>query len=631
MPIIFGTTASGGDKYFTPQPPTIGTATDVGTSRAYNNGAATVTFTPSTSGGTATSFTATSTPGSFTGSASSSPVTVAGLQSATSYTFAVTATDAQGTSSASSASNSITATTVPQAPTIGSAFGGTAGVVSVTFTANATGGSAITGYTVTSSSGVTATGSSSPITVNETVGGSYTYTVVATNANGNSTASSASNSVTSTFPSALIIGANDSFISSIYTTSNGNTLYLAGAGDGLGGVGFASIGSSGTFNGGTYSNTVTKGGNNVPDRAIGTDSSGNVYYLGNQYTIAPSTGETYLIARNSSGTLLWQNKIVNAQYGTGKELNVFSATVDSSGNTYLVGSRTTDTYGTYNSYIMKVNSSGSQVFSYNTPRGWGDIKVAPSGNIYVTDGNWIAKYNSSYTLQWLKGTAVSFNSTGTYNSFVIDSNEDLYFATHSTSSTYAGVFKINSSDGSGAWATKFTYTGGHTGKNFYYFSTAKIAIDPNNNVYYAGMSTDMSIGGAIVKLNSSGAVAWTRNLRYYVNNGGLYHYGVSADSSYFYSLYQTNAGTPTYVNGTSVFKLPVDGSKTGTYDPFTGGFNHIYESGVISTASTTIGTSNNTFGTPISAAAPYVSTSSLTFASTSTTIFGSVTPRIVTI
>ena len=166
MPIIFGTTASGGDNFFTPQPPTIGTATNVGTSRAYNNGAATVTFTPSTSGGKATSFTATSTPGSLTGSASASPITVAGLQSATSYTFAVTAADAQGTSSASSASNSVTATTVPQAPTIGTASGGSSGVVSVPFTANATGGSAITGYTVTSSPGsITGTGSSSPSTV----------------------------------------------------------------------------------------------------------------------------------------------------------------------------------------------------------------------------------------------------------------------------------------------------------------------------------------------------------------------------------------------------------------------------------------------------------------------------------
>jgi hypothetical protein len=68
----------------------------------------------------------------------------------------------------------------------------------VTFTANATGGSAITGYTVTSSPGnISASGASSPIVVTGlTNGTAYTFTVVATNANGSSAVSSASNSIT---------------------------------------------------------------------------------------------------------------------------------------------------------------------------------------------------------------------------------------------------------------------------------------------------------------------------------------------------------------------------------------------------------------------------------------------------
>jgi hypothetical protein len=68
----------------------------------------------------------------------------------------------------------------------------------VSFTAPASnGGSAITGYTVTSTPGsFTATGASSPLTVTGlTNGTSYTFTVVATNATGNSVASSASTAV----------------------------------------------------------------------------------------------------------------------------------------------------------------------------------------------------------------------------------------------------------------------------------------------------------------------------------------------------------------------------------------------------------------------------------------------------
>lgn len=199
--IILGVTSSS-DKN-APTAPTMGTAVNVGTSRAYNNGAATVPFTPTYSGGLPVTYTITSSPGSFTASGASSPLTVTGLQSATAYTFTGTATNSLGTSAPSAASNSITATTVPQAPTIGTATdGGTGTSVSVAFTPGATGGSAVTTYTATSSpGGLTGTAASSPITVTGlTTGTAYTFTVTATNANGTSTASSASNSVTPAVP-----------------------------------------------------------------------------------------------------------------------------------------------------------------------------------------------------------------------------------------------------------------------------------------------------------------------------------------------------------------------------------------------------------------------------------------------
>ena len=57
-----------------PDAPTI-TAANVGTSRAYNNGAATVTLTGAATGGTPATYNVISTPGSYTASGSS-PVTV---------------------------------------------------------------------------------------------------------------------------------------------------------------------------------------------------------------------------------------------------------------------------------------------------------------------------------------------------------------------------------------------------------------------------------------------------------------------------------------------------------------------------------------------------------------------------
>ena len=193
-----------------PDAPTV-SAADVGTSRAYNNGAGTVTFSSPT-GGLPTSYSITTTPTTTTTPATSSPVTLTGLTSATSYTASITATNSAGTSTTRT-SSSFTATSVPQQLTIGTpsvptaqTYSGSANV-SVPFTTNATGGSAITSYTVTSSSANTATGASSPILVSDTVGTAQTYTVTATNANGTSIASNASAATTpSSVPQAPTIG-----------------------------------------------------------------------------------------------------------------------------------------------------------------------------------------------------------------------------------------------------------------------------------------------------------------------------------------------------------------------------------------------------------------------------------------
>lgn len=96
-----------------PGAPTIGTATISGV-------VASVPFTaPASNGGaTITTYTATSNPGSITGTlsqAGSGTVTVSGLTGGTSYTFTVTATNSAGTGPASAASNSVTAVVVGQA------------------------------------------------------------------------------------------------------------------------------------------------------------------------------------------------------------------------------------------------------------------------------------------------------------------------------------------------------------------------------------------------------------------------------------------------------------------------------------------------------------------------------------
>ena len=112
---------------------------------------------------------------------------------------------------------------MPQAPTISSVTGGNA-QAEIAITANNTGGSSITGYTVTSSPGSITASGSSPVTVTGlTNGTAYTFTAVATNANGNSLASSASSSVT---PSAWEpIGAYDSIATATPNGSSGTVTF----------------------------------------------------------------------------------------------------------------------------------------------------------------------------------------------------------------------------------------------------------------------------------------------------------------------------------------------------------------------------------------------------------------------
>ena len=224
-----------GGEVRTPQTPA---ATDVGTNRAFNNAATQVAVTANSNGGMPTSYTVTSSPGSLTASGSS-PLTVTGLSSNTAYTFTATATNDFGaTSSASAASSPITVTSVPQAPTVGTpstvagaAFGSLTSL-SVPVTANASGGKAITSYTVTSSPGsFTQTGASGPFTFTGLTGGTtYTFTATATNDNGTSLASSASAGfVAATAPETPTLGTPTlsaaNVVSLPFTGSNGGANY----------------------------------------------------------------------------------------------------------------------------------------------------------------------------------------------------------------------------------------------------------------------------------------------------------------------------------------------------------------------------------------------------------------------
>lgn len=270
------------------------------------NGQASVAFVaPNNGGSPITSYTATSVPGGFSATGAASPLVVMGLTNGVSYTFTVTATNANGQGPASNSSNAVTPATVPGAPLSLVATAGNA-QASVAFSPpTINGGSAISSYRVTSNGGQTATGATSPIVITGlTNGTSYTFTATASNAIGTGPASIASTAVTPSAPQGFVIttttlpGASLGTAYSATITASGSTftpytyynstslppgIILSTSGalsgtptvDGSYSVGFYAVDNSGT----TTTATATVVGNNngtgnanVPTDTIATTS-----------------------------------------------------------------------------------------------------------------------------------------------------------------------------------------------------------------------------------------------------------------------------------------------------------------------------------------------------------------------
>ena len=233
-------------------------AAPTGLSATVSVNTATVSFTPSAG---ATSYTATSNTGGFTGTSTGSPITVSGLTLGT-YTFTVTATNATGTSAASVASGSVIVK-VPDAPT-----GVSASILYSTATISFTPSAGATSYTATSNTGgFTGTSTGSPITVNGLAPGTYTFTVTATGVVGTSVASAASGSVTVTAPAAptgVSATASGATVTVSFTASASALSYTATSSPGgitgtltSSASGALSIPMSGFIDGTSYTFTVT--------------------------------------------------------------------------------------------------------------------------------------------------------------------------------------------------------------------------------------------------------------------------------------------------------------------------------------------------------------------------------------
>lgn len=361
----------------TPGIPTSAVATNQPSGRAYNNGQASIAFSPATSGGKATSYTVTSTPGSYTATGSSSPLVVTGLQSSTQYTYAVTATGPLGTSSASSSSSGVTATTVPQAPTIGTATGADSSAT-LTFTAGATGGATISNYKYSTDGSAYTAFSPSQTTSPLTIGGltntqTYSFYLKAVNTNGDSAASSQSNSV--------LIGSTSDYESIATYNADGTS----------GTVTFTS--------GGVWANYkhlqlrwTAKGSRSAPNDSILVQLNGDTgsNYLRQEVEWDHTNGVFYPLTGTSTAMVGGVPSATYSNYFGSGYVNIYDINSTKNKPFYITGC-----------FAQGGTASGQNNWTIDNGSYVGSTSAITSIRVFVGTGNWVA--NTKIALYGIKG------------------------------------------------------------------------------------------------------------------------------------------------------------------------------------------------------------------------------------
>lgn len=361
--------------------------------------------------------------------------------------------------------------------------------------------------------------------------------------------------------------------------------------------------------GGGYWITQIQGSNaNDIFKSIFIDSSKNLYQVYQRYTGTYGTGSynVQLIKLNPAGVFQWSKNYAftsnstEALAGGGADatgnlfwgglennpslLGQYQFKLDSSGN-QLLQKRWNNSNGTnYVGRAISVSPNGSYVGMYSTGNGSFD----PLCGLFDTSGNlsWQNETNISgqnYNLVVLNDGTI-LETTGSYPQALLTGNTSYQWAitggsdgtgaacTNSAGELYclnnsaasAQIIRVSPSNGSAIWGARLTGMNSVNG-------VSGVAANSTYN-YSLNWVTTSSTSRLLVqkRLNSNGNLVWQRELSngsgavgvsdpYYTNGQCI---AVDAtDANIWISCYFSGVGTYQQY----VFKLPADGSKTGTY------------------------------------------------------------------
>ena len=302
---------------------------------------------------------------------------------------------------------------------------------------------------------------------------------------------------------------------------------------------------------------------------VAVDSSGNSYISGHSQSFSPT--RAVYAKYNTSGVLQWQRSLSKSG-GVGSG----GVAVDNSDNLYAFGTN----------YILKSNSSGTAQWQRTTlsTTNWRAATFDSSDNLYIT-GDYsndlvVTKYNSSGTEQFTRKLSLSsYFVRG--RGIGLDSSGNIYVSGNfrpvsgGNNNNGAVIAKWNSS-GVLLWQRKLDSASNED-------SSDALAIDSSDNIYIVGSAnaTGNYTEGLIAKYNSSGTIQWQRTFSKsgspsskYANGSGM----VVDSKDNIYPLFYSNFATSSSGFDGLLYKLPNDGSLTGTHNGVIYGASSVPES-----------------------------------------------------
>jgi len=339
---------------------------------------------------------------------------------------------------------------------------------------------------------------------------------------------------------ATLSSANGDFTKGVMTDAGGN-IYLAGravTGGQQSGL-FARINPGATaISFQVATNTVSGTGN-----YLGMASDGTSFY-----TVGAQTSAGNLVKYNNAGVVQWQRRITPSA----NAIQVNSVAVDTAGNV-IVGGYSWSGAGFYHEAVGKYNSSGTYQWGWSIYTGqnnFGYAVATDSTNAVYICGTGGSGYGAMLMKLNAAGTVLQnrvFYASGTNFTIwaaVCDSADNLLVMGTYGDTGGSFVMKLNSSSVI-QWQRIIQIQSGQ--------DQSGIAVDATGAVYA------VTAGSHIIKYNSSGVIQWQRSFTRTSGTTQLTAIRIDGDN------YVITGGTDTTSGDIVLAKLPIDGTKTGTY------------------------------------------------------------------